>query len=596
MFIQLYRSHSANSTVVGFVQEPDGRGTLSLLFSCIFTLTLCVWSAVHLNLPKHDESQMGHTYQYFKWSILGIFGPELVIWAAWRQYISARALTKFIQEGAGADKRTEAMQHWTMVHSFYAGMGGFIFDLTIPDMASGPSFIPNQRRLHVTPRGVQLLAQCGLLPDITRGDITDKSKTDGSGKLICCVQVAWMVIQAIARVAVGLPITPLETNTIGHVICALINYVLWWHKPRWINEPTVLRGEWARAMCAFMYMSSQVSAEDRADRDILRDFGVKTEVSGVLYLSDVANASDKATPQSRDAKVTTMCEDASSQTNLLHDGVDLIQRSLELVDNVHSSSGYMVSRHGHQSDTQSHWPLNPFNETAEGAALKDMRQTRWQLACEAIEKHPAIRKRLEPSERNQDELRYREALRLYPEMPDRVKQQFKRRSQPSVLPTTRGSVGSVCPSEELVVDRPRNWPGDDLVRHMQGHLMGLILWSASTVYGAVHLAGWNEHFPTEVESWFWRMSAAYIIFSGLLWSFLNLLGHASSSVWWFWYGILAGTARRHSYIVIYVLCFIGGTLYVVARMYLVVEAFVSLRALPASAYDSPSWVLTVPHL
>jgi hypothetical protein len=37
-------------------------------------------------------------------------------------------------------------------------------------------------------------------------------------------------------------------------------------------------------------------------------------------------------------------------------------------------------------------------------------------------------------------------------------------------------------------------------------------------------------------------------------------------------------------------------LYVVARIYLVVEAFISLRALPAAAYVSPAWILTVPHL
>ncbi|KND88551.1 hypothetical protein TOPH_06890 [Tolypocladium ophioglossoides CBS 100239] len=106
--------------------------------------------------------------------------------------------------------------------------------------------------------------------------------------------------------------------------------------------------------------------------------------------------------------------------------------------------------------------------------------------------------------------------------------------------------------------------------------MGIILWSASTVYSAIRLAGWNE------------MLAAYTIFSGLLWSLSNLLGHLSGSVWWYLYDILAGGVRRRSYIVIYVLCCIDGTLYVVAPTYLVAEAIVSLRTLPTSAYDSPS--------
>lgn len=98
MSIEIVRPESINSTLVGFVSDPDGRGTLSLLFSCLLTLGLCVWSAVHLNLPKYDESENAYSYRYFKWSILGLFGPELVIWAAWRQFISARALTKSINE------------------------------------------------------------------------------------------------------------------------------------------------------------------------------------------------------------------------------------------------------------------------------------------------------------------------------------------------------------------------------------------------------------------------------------------------------------------------------------------------------------------
>ncbi|KAI1757955.1 hypothetical protein F4782DRAFT_536656 [Xylaria castorea] len=485
MDISLQGPTAINSTLVGFVSDPDGRGTLSLLFSCLLTLALCVWSAVHLNLPEYNESDVHYLYRYLKWSILGVFGPELVIWAAWRQFISARALTKIINKGGYLDDDEKRAKQWTMVHSFYAGMGGFAFDLATNNMANEPQFIPYLRRLHVTPRGVQVLATCGLLPKVSESEIADKSKTDGTAKLIACFQVLWMLVQALSRLALGLAVTPLETNTIGHVLTALINYALWWHKPRMIKEPTILRGDWTRAMCAFMYMSSQVSAKSRRDRDLLRDFGVHPEMSEVIYVSG-------------------------------------------------------------ESDI--------------------------------------------------DEIRYREALRLYPEMPPKVRNKFKRANQPNEPRKSDETESFVCISEELVVDRPRNWPGDDLVRHMQGHLMGIILWSASTVYGAVHLAGWNEQFPTSIETWFWRASAAYIVFSGVLWSLLNTMGHLSGSVWWYWYDILATTKRRNSHVVIYILCFIGGSLYVVARVYLVGEALVSLRRLPESAYQSPSWVLTVPHL
>jgi hypothetical protein len=98
MSIEIQRPFSINNTLVGFVQQPEGRGTLTILFSCLLTLSLCVWSAVHLDLPEQSETKTHYTFKYLKWSILGIFGPELLIWVAWRQFISARTLTKSIQE------------------------------------------------------------------------------------------------------------------------------------------------------------------------------------------------------------------------------------------------------------------------------------------------------------------------------------------------------------------------------------------------------------------------------------------------------------------------------------------------------------------
>ncbi|KAM6486902.1 hypothetical protein HDV62DRAFT_233634 [Trichoderma sp. SZMC 28011] len=581
--MEIQRPEFINTTFVGYVPNPDGRGTLSLLFSCLLTLSLCVWSAIHLDLPPHGETDIQYTYRYLKWSVLGIFGPELVIWAAWRQFISARTLTKFIQEKSNNGRNPQ----WTMVHGFYAGMGGFVFDMDTPEM-HGPRFIP-QRRLHVTPRGIQLLAKCGLLPDISLEDIKDKSKTDGSAKLICCFQVSWMVVQAAVRVAVGLPLTPLETNTIGHVVCALINYALWWYKPRWIKEPTILRGEWTRAICAFMYMSSQVSAEHKVNRDVLRDFGVKTEMSGVLYTPGLPGSQESLDVRALGTKVTP-----TSDQEGFEEDIQLTNKS-EPSDDASPATGRITMRKGLELSAQTFHQEEVVNKPIHKTIPSEMRIERWKLACKAIEQYPAIRDRLDIPPCDQDELRYREAHRLYPEMPDKVSQ-HPRGHKPSEHVKASSNKSWWCPSEELVVERPRNWPGDDLLRHMQGHLMGIILWCSSTVYGAVHVAGWNEQFPTNVESWFWRMSGVYIVFSGLLWSFFNLMGHLSGSVWWFWYGILEGAERKRSHILIYVLCCLGGTLYVIARIYLVLEAFISLRALPAAAYDSPSWVLTVPHL
>jgi hypothetical protein len=61
----------------GWHPEPNFRGTFSILSSCWITLILCLWSAVHLNIPAYGE----HGKQKWKklgFVLVGIIAPELV--------------------------------------------------------------------------------------------------------------------------------------------------------------------------------------------------------------------------------------------------------------------------------------------------------------------------------------------------------------------------------------------------------------------------------------------------------------------------------------------------------------------------------------
>jgi hypothetical protein len=77
---------------VGFVREDNQRDTISLLLSCFATLGLCVYSAVHLNVPRKGENNIRVLIREFKWCIIGLFAPELILYTAWRQLASARQL------------------------------------------------------------------------------------------------------------------------------------------------------------------------------------------------------------------------------------------------------------------------------------------------------------------------------------------------------------------------------------------------------------------------------------------------------------------------------------------------------------------------
>ena len=81
----------------------------------------------------------------------------------------------------------------------------------------------------LTAKGAELLAEMGLLPDITRSQTTDRSKANASGKIIIGLQVSWTTLQCIVRHTAGYPLTLLEIHTMGHVICALCIYALCWN-------------------------------------------------------------------------------------------------------------------------------------------------------------------------------------------------------------------------------------------------------------------------------------------------------------------------------------------------------------------------------
>jgi hypothetical protein len=69
---------AANDTIANWQPEPQTRGTFSILSSCILTLGLCVWTAVHLNVPKHKHVKLQVGWKV-GWLIIGMFAPEMVL-------------------------------------------------------------------------------------------------------------------------------------------------------------------------------------------------------------------------------------------------------------------------------------------------------------------------------------------------------------------------------------------------------------------------------------------------------------------------------------------------------------------------------------
>jgi hypothetical protein len=192
-----------------------------------------------------------------------------------------------------------------------------------------------------------------------------------------------------------------------------------------------------------------------------------------------------------------------------------------------------------------------------------MQLNRWRLAAEAVQMYPVIRQRFS-AKCGTDA---KEAFDWFEPM-----------------------------TEELVTRYTTNWPNDGLLRRTGGLVMGMVLWFASMAYGGLHVAAWDSYFPSNIEKWMWRSSSICITSSAFTWLMINLLALESKSIDAYWDRIVALKARLPSYIIIGSLCFICGTAYVIARIFLVLEAFISIRQLPIAAYKTPDWTQLIPHL
>lgn len=248
---QLFGAALGQDTGPSWHPEPTYRGTADILSTCLITLGLSVWSSLRLNIPAHDRASKQWRNKV-PWLLLGLFAPELVRelslfqcghashtnqdslqigWAAYSQLRAARSLTSPIrdflhkqgrplgappdlEQGVSMDQSSrsgsntthrqtpERKNEWTIVHSYFALMGGFcIRDVDDPEVLN--FMPPSHPRLVLTRQAILFVAknEPSLIPDISEAFIRDKSKADGLAKALVCFQAVWFCVQCICRVA-----------------------------------------------------------------------------------------------------------------------------------------------------------------------------------------------------------------------------------------------------------------------------------------------------------------------------------------------------------------------------------------------------------
>jgi hypothetical protein len=102
----------------GFAKEDNQRDTISLPISYFATPGLCVYSAVHLNVPRKAERNYRIFFRESQWYVLDLFAPELILYTAWRQLASARQL-RFEIEQARRKEKDEDGSHDKLLQLMY---------------------------------------------------------------------------------------------------------------------------------------------------------------------------------------------------------------------------------------------------------------------------------------------------------------------------------------------------------------------------------------------------------------------------------------------------------------------------------------------
>lgn len=223
-----YRLPGPLMAPVGWTSTPNQRGTFDIIWICAETIFLCAWTSVCVNVPAPGRSPWRLLREKAHFVLLAFLGPELVFLLSYVQLQSAKASVE--------EFRAAGFTDWTLVHAFYADMGG----ITV----CSPSWPP----FPVTTRQLFYLVRHGYMdyPKIPLEDIAARGQADGlsrwanpvstracadSNRLITICQVVYFAVTSIARVAQGLAFTTLELTVLGFILCTLATSICWWHEP-----------------------------------------------------------------------------------------------------------------------------------------------------------------------------------------------------------------------------------------------------------------------------------------------------------------------------------------------------------------------------
>jgi len=459
-------------------------------------------------------------------------------------------------------------------------MGGLKIETDKQCIAGAP-------RLCLTAEGVRLMSFLGRLPDVPEEEIRRQNKADGVAKLLVILQAGWFILQTLARVQQKLPVTLLEIYSIGHVLCVFLLYALWWSKPLEIMHPAVIRHhEWHDKIVSLMYMCSPICWDD--------DF--ITEMRCMIY--EPPGQSDSpvalASPPPPDAEnVKEMAE--TKKTEIIKKPLETLfpmgsigsrdpEAFIGPLDFSMGSGGNTLDRN---VDHVIHGP--PSTIAREHAIFFELQKPSHRLR----HSHYHCRRSLRGCTKH--DFLTAEAInrwRKANEIIDELWEQCEKRPEYKDSFFMTSSIGIFMSESAYITDHIPNFPGfsDQGRVNTNRNSLKPVVGFAGAAHAGILLAAWNHYFPTPVERWLWISCALVTGVAGII---LALFLLASQKIRVFEY---LEHFFRNSPTIKWVNATIISPLLIIARTFVVVEAFISLRWAPVDIYKTPVWSNYIPHV
>ncbi|KAK0741996.1 hypothetical protein B0T21DRAFT_360514 [Apiosordaria backusii] len=518
-----------------WLDNPGYRGTASILWSCLVTLVACVYSAIHLNVPAPGKSG--------QWAVLGIKSfwvlmalavPEAVVVTAFGQFLKAWWLRHELRSLQTSNSNGNSHSSVSLRYCFFVVMGGVRYrldDVLDEDETKHLEDKIQESTAVLSPEAVLQLARLGHVLDIPDTTIDDRSKASIIQKCLVLVQVFWMALQCIVRLAYGFPLALLEVHVMVHVLCAAIMYAFWLKKPLDVLEPVMINSSDLDNVLLLMlelevlkpphplrkiFVHPRLSASDGRP---LAPVEAKVHLGSFDFKNPISNKMEKM------------------------NWVALPPTGGRILRNEALACGLSFS----------------------GATYLGPRRMK-RLECVA-----RLLDDLEKGERRTGEL-----SQLYPNEFYHIA--FAKPGSntnfdaPTRMGSLRGSKFTPLPNSRIAKVL------DSL------NVIGLVVLPA--LYGGIHLSTWNYSFASARETEWWRISCLVVV-GGMLpwviaWGILATL-----------LKIFCGDSRDDS--IRFPIIMVGFLANAVCRGYIVVESFISLRASPIGVYLTPPWIQMLPH-